>query len=126
MTTIQTKPDERPSIKKCSICGSETTTMEQTKWGIYPHWYGTVDRPLCKKCYVRRRWQEKYILKDVRCIKCGAVTTAVSRYGIPLWVRHREKEGSFYCKACFVIERDTGKERPELARKISVMRYIWL
>ena len=37
--------------------------------------------------------------------------------GIPIWVRDREREGLFYCKACFVILRDTGKKRPEMARK---------
>src|SRR5690242_19965080 len=91
--------------------------MEKTKWGIYEHWYGTAERPICKRCYVRGKWHEKYVPKNTKCKKCGELTKAVSKYGIPLWVRDRETEGLFYCKACFLIVRDTGKERPEMARK---------
>jgi hypothetical protein len=109
--------DENYSTKICSVCGSKTTFMEQTEWGIYPHWYGTIENPVCKKCYVRNRWQEKYVPKDVKCTRCGNTTTAVSRYGTPMWVKDRVKEGVYYCKACFVIIRDTGKERPKLARE---------
>jgi hypothetical protein len=114
---MTTASNEKHLTKTCSVCGSQTTSMEQTQWGIYPHWYGTFEKPICKRCYVRARWKERFIPKDAKCTRCGNITTAVSGYGTPMWVRDRVKEGIYYCKACFVIIRDTGKERPELARK---------
>jgi hypothetical protein len=91
--------------------------MEKTKWGIYPHWYGTFARPVCKRCYVRKKWQEKYVRKGVKCDRCGKETLIVSKYGTQIWVRDKKKKNVFYCKGCFVIIRDTGLNRPEEARR---------
>jgi hypothetical protein len=109
--------DNRQPPKVCVECGSTTTSMEKTEWGLYPHWYGTFERPVCKKCYVRIKWQEKYVPKDVKCDRCGNDTTTVSKYGTQIWVRDRKRKNVYYCKGCFVIIRDTGQNRPLDARK---------
>jgi DNA-binding transcriptional regulator WhiA len=116
MGTVENQ-DNRHSTKVCVECGSTTTSMEKTQWGIYPHWYGTFERPVCKKCYVRRKWQEKYVPKDAKCFRCKRSTSVVSRYGTPIWVRDKNGKNVYYCKGCFVILRDTGQVRPQEARK---------
>jgi len=91
--------------------------MERTEWGIYPHWYGTIDRPICKKCYVRRNWQKKHVPEDAKCDLCGKDTLTVSKYGTQIWVRDKKRKNVYYCKGCFVIIRDTGQIRSQEARK---------
>lgn len=107
----------RHSTRVCVQCGSTTTSMEETEWGIYPHWYGTFERPVCKKCYVRKKWQEKYVPKDAKCDRCRRSTSVVSKYGTPIWVRDKKRKYVVYCKGCFVVIRDTGQMRPQEARK---------
>lgn len=109
--------DDRHCTKVCVECGSSTTSMEKTKWGIYPHWYGTIERPICKKCYVRKKWQEKYVPKGVKCDRCGKETLIVTKYGTQIWVRDKKKKNVYYCKGCFVILRDTGQIRSYEARE---------
>jgi hypothetical protein len=72
--------------------------------------------PICKNCYVRKKWQEKYVPKNAKCDRCRS-TSIVSKYGIPIWVRDKKRKDVFYCKGCFVIIRDTGQIRPQEARK---------
>jgi hypothetical protein len=108
--------DNRHSTKVCVLCGSTTTLTEETKWGLYPHWYGTSERPVCKKCYVRKQWQEKHVPKGVKCDICGKETLTVSKYGTQIWVRDEKRKNVFYCKVCFVIVRDSGRQRPQEAR----------
>jgi hypothetical protein len=107
--------------KGCFLCRRVTTTLEKTKWGLYPHWYKLhlegSDYPICKTCYVRIKWQEKHVPKDVTCDRCGKETITVSKYGTPIWVRDKKRNGVHYCKGCFVILRDTGQVRPQEARK---------
>jgi|GEM_PF-1561355 len=107
--------------KGCFLCRRETTTLEKTKWGLYPHWYKLhlegSDYPICKTCYVRIKWQEKHVPKDVTCDRCGKETITVSKYGTPIWVRDKERNGVHYCKGCFAIIRDTGQIRSQQARK---------
>ena len=115
MGTVENQ-DNRHSTKVCVECGSTITSLEKTQWGIYPHWYGTFERPVCKKCYVRRKWQEKYVPKDAECFRCKRSTSVVSRYGTPIWVRDKNGKNVNYCKGCFVIIRDTGQIRSQEAR----------
>jgi hypothetical protein len=53
--------------RKCSICYSETSYSEKTKWGVYEHWYGTREYPICKRCYIRKKYQEKFVPVGVKC-----------------------------------------------------------
>jgi hypothetical protein len=102
------------------------TSMEEIRWmksngevgkKVVPHWYGTIEHPECKVCYVRRKWQEKYVPKDAKCFRCKRSTSVMSGYGTPIWVRDKNRKGVFYCKGCFVIIRDTGQIRSQEARK---------
>jgi hypothetical protein len=118
---LETAQDEHNSTKVCCQCGSKTTYLEKTKWGLLPHWYRSpgygFKRPICKNCYVRKKWQEKYVPKDAKCFRCERSTSVLSKYGTPIWVRDKKRKGVVYCKGCFAIIRDTGQRRPPEARK---------
>jgi hypothetical protein len=68
--------------------------MEQTEWGLYPHWFGTFARPVCKICH------------DMEAV-------TVSQYEIQIWLRD-SNENDIYCIGCFEILIDA---RPDLARE---------
>lgn len=115
----------RDSIKICVECRSTKTSMEEISWlksngeverKVVPHWYGTLDRPLCKTCYNRKIWQEKYVPKNAKCTRCGRSTSVVSKYGTPIWVRVNNGNDAYICKPCFTFLRDTGQIRPPEAR----------
>jgi hypothetical protein len=71
--------------RKCSICYSETSYSEKTKWGAYEHWYGTREYPICKRCYIRKKYQEKFVPVGVKCDCCQHTKTTLSKYGTPMW-----------------------------------------
>ena len=110
----------RHSPKNCFQCGSATTSLDKTEWGLLPHWYwweiNGSRRLICKTCYVRNKWQEKYVPKGAKCDLCRKGTLTLSKYGTQIWVRDKKKKGVFICKACFVIRRDIGHQRPQEAR----------
>ena len=111
----------RHSPRNCFLCESATTSLDKTKWGLLPHWYwreiNGSRRLICKKCYVRKKCQEKYVPNGVKCDRCRKETLTVSKYGTQIWVRDKKRRNVYYCKGCFVIIRDSGQIRSQEARK---------
>lgn len=101
--------DSLTTVKRCSICANSATYKEKTRWGMKEHWYGKSENPICKKCYVRIRHQEKYIPRGVKCDKCNCDKTILSKYGTPMWVKNRDREGGYLCWSCYTIKNNTGK-----------------
>ena len=110
----------RHSPRNCFLCESATTSLDKTKWGLLPHWYwreiNGSRRLICKKCYIRKKCQEKYVPNGVKCDLCGKETPTISKYGTRVWVRDKKKKNVYYCKGCFAIIRDTGQIRSQDAR----------
>jgi len=106
--------------KKCNICDGTSTLLENTKRGLIPHWYhlqlNGSNRLVCKKCYVRQKWQEKHVPKNEICNLCRKSTTVVSRYGTPIWIKANYGNNILLCKACYASTRDKGRHRPQEAR----------
>jgi hypothetical protein len=98
----------RGQIKVCSKCGSTNTSMEKTRWGIYAHWYGTMDIPVCKKCYIRIK-NQKLLPKNVCCNRCSSSKSTVTQYGTLRWVRDKDSLGRYLCWSCYVTKRNSCK-----------------
>jgi|SRR5918995_663452 hypothetical protein len=89
-----TEYDNSRSTKNCILCrGTET------EWGLYPHWYGTFERPICKRCHDTeiRIWP--------------------SEYEVQIWVRDRSKRKNICCIGSFEILRDERHDLTQEARK---------
>ncbi|MBD0360159.1 MAG: hypothetical protein ICV56_05545 [Nitrososphaeraceae archaeon] len=43
--------------KRCSIWNCLTTYKHKNKWGVYDHWHGTSEHPICGRCYDRINWK---------------------------------------------------------------------
>jgi hypothetical protein len=95
--------------RKCSICYSETSYSEKTKWGVYEHWYGTREYQVCKRCYIRKKYQEKFVPFVAKCDRCQHTKTTLSKYRIPRWVNNRNGNGGYLCWSCYTIIRNTGR-----------------
>jgi translation initiation factor 2 beta subunit (eIF-2beta)/eIF-5 len=105
---IESQDDNTIATKKCSSCGGQTY-KENTKWGEYEHWYGTSDSLICKRCFLRSRWQNRFVPINVKCDRCQRIETKCTKYGTPRWVRDREKENGYLCWSCYIIKRNTGR-----------------
>src|SRR5215207_1901962 len=96
-------------IKRCSICGSTTTYKDKNKWGEFEHWYGDSDSPICKRCFLRSRWQNRFVPINVKCDRCQCTEIICTKYGTPKWVKNREKENRYLCWSCYIVKRNTGR-----------------
>jgi hypothetical protein len=79
----QDSVDNFTKIRKCSTCGNFTSSKEKTKWGLYEHWYGSSENPICKKCYVRKHYRKKFSPFGVNCDNCNGIKTTLTKYGVP-------------------------------------------
>ncbi len=96
--------------RKCSVCGSPTTYIDKTKWGIYPHWrYNSSGKPICGRCYTRATAKRIFVPDDVKCVGCGRRETIRNKYGISLWVKNRSSAGGYLCWSCNTIRQNTGR-----------------
>jgi hypothetical protein len=73
--------------------------------GVYEHWYGNRENPICGRCFASAKWKERFIPEGVKCENCGAT---LSKYGTPNWVKNKDREGGYLCRSCFTTKRNKG------------------
>jgi hypothetical protein len=97
------------TVTRCSKCGRHTY-KEKTKWDEREHWYGPPNSPICKKCFLRSRWQDKFVPANVKCDRCQSTETIRTKYGTPRWARNKEKEYGYLCWSCYTKERNRSRD----------------